>query len=141
LLRFLGVELFFLYDVLCAKDFNPNERTGFVFSRNNPKFLLAEQLQQAISLYYSTNAANRKAISESKPIRTKEKEIEPAKKYVHQCKHCLSIYDSATGEPENGICAGTFFESLPDSYSCYLCDAPKSDFFEKEQAQLGLQAV
>jgi len=141
LLRFLGVELFFLYDVLCAKDFNPNERTGFVFSRNNPRFLLAEQLRQAISLNYSTNAANRTAVTESEPIGRKEKEVEPARKHVHQCKHCLSVYDSATGEPENGISPGTSFESLPELYSCYLCGGPRSDFLEKEHAELGLQPV
>ena len=141
LLRMLGVELFFVYDVLCAKDFNPNERTGFVFSRNNPRFLLAEQLRQAISLYYSTKVVFRTANRKSKPVYEKEKKVEQARLHVYQCKHCLSIYDPPTGEPENGILAGTSFESLPDSYSCYLCEGPKSDFLQREHAQLYLQPV
>lgn len=44
--------IFHLYDILCAKDFNPNERTAFAFSKDNPKFLLAEQLRRAILSYY-----------------------------------------------------------------------------------------
>ena len=47
-----------VYDILCAKDFNPNERTGFAYSTNNPKFLLAEQLRRAILSFYNyRNAA------------------------------------------------------------------------------------
>jgi Nitrite/Sulfite reductase ferredoxin-like half domain len=44
--------LFFVYDILCAKDYNPNERTDFIFSSNNPKFVLAEQLRRAILSFY-----------------------------------------------------------------------------------------
>src|SRR6185295_3198319 len=47
---------FYRYDILCAKDFNPNERTGFVFSKDNPKYLLAEQLQLVIKAFYSHKA-------------------------------------------------------------------------------------
>lgn len=43
---------FYRYDILCAKDFNPNERTAFIYSRSNPKFVLAEQLRRAILSYY-----------------------------------------------------------------------------------------
>ena len=44
--------LFYVYDILCAKDFNPNERTAFAFSKDNPKFLLAEQLRRAVLSFY-----------------------------------------------------------------------------------------
>ncbi|MES1218516.1 MAG: rubredoxin [Bacteroidota bacterium] len=40
------------YDILCAKDYNPNERTAFVYSRDNPKFVLAEQLRRAVLSFY-----------------------------------------------------------------------------------------
>jgi hypothetical protein len=46
---------FYLYDILCAKDFNPNERTAFAFSKDNPKFLLAEQLRRAVLSFYKYN--------------------------------------------------------------------------------------
>ena len=43
---------FYTYDILCAKDYNPNERTDFVYSKDNPKFVLAEQLRRAILSFY-----------------------------------------------------------------------------------------
>src|SRR3954469_24585668 len=42
-----------VYDILCAKDYNPNERTDFIYSRDNPKFVLAEQLRRAVLSYYN----------------------------------------------------------------------------------------
>jgi len=53
LLRLGKFELFHVYDILCAKDYNPNERTEFVYSKDNPKFVLAEQLRRAVLSYYN----------------------------------------------------------------------------------------
>lgn len=140
LLRIFGFGMFYVYDILCAHDFNPNERTGFVFSRNNPKFLLVEQLRQAVAAFY-TNRASKTIVPEKKILPRKEKDTKPEKEYVHQCKHCLTIYDAKAGEPENGIAAGTAFESLADNYTCPLCEGSKSDFIKTEKDLLGLQAI
>ncbi len=56
LIDFLGIKLFKVYDILCAKDFNPNERTGEIFSRGNPKLVLAEQLRRCVLYYYRHRA-------------------------------------------------------------------------------------
>ena len=56
-LDFLGIKLFKVYDILCAKDFNPNERTEEIFSSNNPKFVLAEQVRRSVIKYYKYRAA------------------------------------------------------------------------------------
>jgi rubredoxin len=48
------------------------------------------------------------------------------KKYV--CNVCGYIYDPAEGDPDNGVKAGTPFESLPDDWICPMCGAAKSDF-------------
>jgi hypothetical protein len=45
--------LFNTYDILCAKDYNPNERTAFYYSTHNPKLVLAEQLRRAILSFYT----------------------------------------------------------------------------------------
>lgn len=42
----------YVYDILCAKNYNPNERTDFIYSRDNPKFVLAEQLRRAVLSFY-----------------------------------------------------------------------------------------
>ena len=47
-------------------------------------------------------------------------------KYV--CKVCGYIYDPATGDPDNGIAAGTKFEDLPEDWVCPICGAAKSSF-------------
>lgn len=46
------LKLFKVYDILCAQDFNPNERTAEIYSSNNPKFVLAEQVRRSILKYY-----------------------------------------------------------------------------------------
>jgi hypothetical protein len=56
LVDFLGIKLFKVYDILCAKDFNPNERTGEIFSKDNPKLVLAEQLRRCVLYYYRHRA-------------------------------------------------------------------------------------
>ena len=52
-----------MYDILCAKDFNPNERTGAVFSKGNMKFLLPEQLRRAILSFYAYQHTGNLAIA------------------------------------------------------------------------------
>lgn len=133
LLSIAGLGLFFVYDILCAQDFNPNERTGFVFSKDNPKFLLAEQLRRAILLYYrqqlnSIHAIEKAAIPKKETAPAGEK---PAQ--VHQCPHCFTVYDEAFGEPANGIPKGTSFAALPADYTCPLCEAEKSEFIRIEK--------
>ena len=55
LIRIGKIELFHPYDILCAKDYNANERTDFIYSKDNPKLVLAEQLRCAVLSYYSHN--------------------------------------------------------------------------------------
>lgn len=63
---------------------------------------------------------------EVKP-KTKLKEGgENMKKY--KCLLCGYIYDPAAGDPDNGVAAGTAFESLPDNWVCPECGAGKDEF-------------
>lgn len=52
------------------------------------------------------------------------------KKYT--CNICGYVYDPAVGDPENGVNPGTPFEKLPDSWTCPVCGAAKSDFSPEE---------
>ena len=122
-----GIEFFHRYDILCAKDFNPNERTGYAFSRNNYKWLVPEQLRRAIIGFYAQKANQQEAVIIKKPKKEVQlKEELPV--WIHQCPQCLSVYDATVGEPENNIAAGTSFTNLPEQYCCPLCEAPKSAF-------------
>lgn len=140
LLKLFGWELLYVYDILCANDFNPNARTGFVFSSNNPKFLLSEQLRRSVNAFYQ-NREGKMAIVEKVLPAKKEVEKKPVAQYVHQCTDCLTVYDETVGEPENNIAAGVKFESLPADYCCPLCDAGKESFTKIEKSKLGLQTV
>ncbi len=47
-----------------------------------------------------------------------------------RCIVCGYIYDPAEGDPDNGVPAGTAWESVPDDWVCPVCGASK-DQFEK----------
>jgi len=134
------LKLFFRYDILCAKDFNPNERTGFVFSKGNPKHFLAEQLKLAVNSFYSHQAKNSK-LSGKKETK-KEIAISPKKnEYVYQCPECFTVYDEKTGDSQQGIEAGVSYESLPGNYCCPLCETGKGSFIKIGKSTLGLQTI
>lgn len=144
LLSFLGYEMFHLYDILCAHDFNPNQRTGFVFSRNNPKFLLGEQLRRSILAFYN-NRNDKHSITDrqlyvQKEGLKKKKEAEIRQPdYVYQCKHCLTVCDLPDVAPHHDVDA--CFQQLPEDYSCSVCDAPKTAMMKVEKSILGLQPI
>lgn len=52
------------------------------------------------------------------------------KKYI--CDVCGYIYDSAVGDPDNGVNPGTSFENIPDDWVCPLCGVGKDQFSETE---------
>ena len=141
LISIFGWGFLHVYDILCAHDFNPNERTGFVFSQNNPKFLLGEQLRRSVIAFYE-NRADKTVVADKKVAVAGEKIMKKKLvEYVHQCKHCFTVYDEVAGEPDHGITAGTAFESLPQGYCCSLCESGKEEFIKVEKSVLGLQAV
>ena len=137
LIRIGKIELLHVYDILCAKDFNPNERTGYAFSKDNPKFLLAEQLRRAILSYYHYHG-EKGTIETRLPGKKDQQEAETNNEIVYQCKNCLTVYDEKIGDPENGIDPGTPFDELPLSYCCSVCDSPKEDYVPVKREAVGL---
>ncbi|MDR3310451.1 MAG: rubredoxin [Oscillospiraceae bacterium] len=47
------------------------------------------------------------------------------------CNLCNYVYDPETGDPENGVAAGTSWEDLPDDWVCPVCGAGKDEFEAK----------
>lgn len=140
LLRIGKWGFFYIYDILIAKDFNPNERTGVVFSRSNLKVWLPEQLRRALLEFYN----HQSKVLKTPERRTNRKETaisEIKNELVYQCCDCLSVYDEVTGEPENDILPGTLFEALPQTYKCPVCETGKEAFRKIEKTSLGLQTV
>ncbi len=140
LVDFFGIKLLPVYDILCAKDFNPNERTGEIFSSGNLKILLPEQLRRCIVKFYNYRKGINKAnttVQKSK----KENIITATEIDVYQCKSCFTVYDEVAGEPENGIPEATLFDNLPATYCCTLCETEKINFRKIKKSSLGLQPV
>ncbi len=137
LIRIGSVGLFHVYDILCAKDYNPNERTGFAFSKDNPKFSLAEQLRRAILSFYKFHGEKGEIVT-TPSVKKGSLVVEIKNETVYQCKHCLTVYDESSGDPECGIVPGTTFKQLPDSFCCSVCDATKEDFVQVKKETVGL---
>jgi rubredoxin len=136
LINVLGIRLIPVYDILCAKNFNPNERTGFIFSKGNPKSLLPEQLRRAVIKFYQSRLPNLKneLMIKDVPERTKE----TAQEFLYQCVACFTVYDERFGDLAQGIIAGTNFALLPDTYCCALCESPKNTFKTIKKSALQL---
>lgn len=140
LISFMGLHFLHVYDILCAHDFNPNERTAFVYSKNNPRFVLSEQLRRAILLYYQTKS-EKQSKREVVPPGPQKTGSAKEKDELFHCGHCFTEYHPATGDPEQGIVANTSFEQLPNEYACPLCEAPKVDFISGKKTERVLTPV
>ncbi len=137
LINFLGLKILPVYDILCAKDFNPNERTGEVFSRSNPRFILPEQVRRSILKFYKyrlntiqssqQNHGSQSGLSRPQDVA-----------FLYQCNTCLTVYNELIGEIQNNINPGTPFNDLPEDYSCVLCEESKSNFTKIDQSALQL---
>lgn len=49
----------------------------------------------------------------------------------YRCTICGYIYDPAEGDATQGIAPPKAFEDLPESWTCPVCGAPKSDFVKE----------
>ncbi|MCF3109721.1 rubredoxin [Niabella sp. CC-SYL272] len=132
--------LFYVYDILCAHAYNPNKRTGFIAGSNLPKFMLVKYLNRSLKDFYTRMADPNQLPAESASLPVPEIAA-PEDTCVHQCPHCLTIYDPCIGEPEHCIPSGTAFAELPSAYTCPLCDTGKDQFIKIEKTSLGLQTV
>ena len=137
IINFLGFKIFPVYDILCAKDFNPNERTGEVFSRGNPRFILPEQVRRSVLKFYQ----HRLDVLQINQRNTTFKEEHSAPQdaaFLYQCNRCLTVYNELIGEVHNHISPGTPFKNLPEDYCCALCEENKSNFTRIDQSALQL---
>jgi rubredoxin len=132
-----GIKLFPVYDILCAKDFNPNERTGEIFSRGNPRLILPEQIRRAVYKFYKQRQSAIKSNPQSVNMKTEDSSSKD-KVLLYQCSDCLTVYSEQLGELENNILPGTAFKDLSEDYCCILCEADKSNFRPIEQSELML---
>nr|WKN38378.1 rubredoxin [Tunicatimonas sp. TK19036] len=111
------------YNIMYAKDFNPNLFEFIYFAKGVSKEIIPSLLiELSINYYEQLNA-------KSSPLE-KQKQSSPqsSDKLVHQCMYCMGIYDDEIGDMTAGIQEGTSFEDLPEDYQCSVCGAGKDNF-------------
>ncbi|SHN31392.1 Nitrite/Sulfite reductase ferredoxin-like half domain-containing protein [Cyclobacterium lianum] len=117
-----------MFNILYSKDFNPNLSEYFYFVKNVPLETLPPLLIELSHKYYDQLEIPKSSESAENNENLIKK---PLKKY--QCSSCLTVYDEQYGDPASEILPGTSFLTLPDSYTCPLCENPKSAFKRIDQ--------
>jgi len=134
--KFLGrFDIFESYTISYAKNFNPNLCEYIDYARQVPHHRVAGVLQAVSKKFFGQLSALPTAIIQIPKQEGNEAYI------VHQCKHCLTVYDPTVGIPEQNIVSNTAFAELPGSFSCPLCEAPKSDFYSISIDKLIKQSI
>jgi len=118
------------FEISHARNFNPNDQEYVLYRENVLKEHLGTYLVSLVKLYYEQQSGKNIIPDHTFNQRVNEQQPLPNKEIMFRCSHCLTVYDSSIGEPENNIAAGTVFNELPPSYCCPLCEAPKEDFVQ-----------
>ncbi len=112
-----------LYNILYARDFNPTNITYHYYARGVRKEMIPALLIELSKLYFrQLNPEKEKSIGiEPKPDVS-------GSRTLHQCSNCLTLYDEQYGDVRSGIAPGVPFETLPDTYTCHVCESEKKYF-------------
>lgn len=112
------------YNILYAKNFNPNTVTYLTYATHVRKEVIPSLLVELSKLYF------RQLNPEKEP--SKEIRDEPivgrSALPVYQCSNCLTVYDPRYGDELAGIPPGLSFKDLPETYRCHVCDTGKKYF-------------
>ncbi len=110
------------YNVLYAKNFDPNTKEYIVHAQDVDKLELPNILIE-LSRKYFDELGNATLEISSTSSKKEQKEQD-----IHQCQECLTLYNAEYGDSTQGIEKGVLFADLPEDYHCSLCEAPKSNF-------------
>jgi rubredoxin len=111
------------YNILYAKNFDPNNVVHHTYARGVKKEMIPSLLIELSKLYF-------RQLNPEKEHTTEVKEDTHVNGYVtsYQCSNCLTIYDKKYGDPAWNIPPGVPFEDLPETYTCHVCDSVKKYF-------------
>ncbi len=114
------------YNVLYAKDFNPNNMVYQTYARGVKKEMIPALLIELSKQYFRQLNPEKETSSEMTETKNKSGPTDLTTRY--QCGNCLTVYDEKFGDPLSGILAGTLFKELPPAYKCQVCDGQLNDF-------------
>lgn len=112
------------YNILYAKNFNPNTIAYLTYASNVRKEVIPSLLIELSKMYFRQLNPEKET---SKEIRD---EVLPGRNTlpVFQCTNCLTVYDPRYGDELAGIPSGVNFAELPETYRCHVCDTEKRYF-------------
>ncbi|RED44916.1 rubredoxin [Seonamhaeicola aphaedonensis] len=113
------------YNLLYAKNFDPNTRQYIMHVQDVDKVELPGLLMELSKLYFEQLGNE----TEGETEQDIKKEL--SEEDVYQCSDCLTVYSEVYGDVTQDVLPNTPFENLPDTYTCSLCEAPKSSFKKK----------
>lgn len=117
------------FNVVYAKNFNPNTRTYVVYAQDVDKMNLPSLLMELTKNYFVQLGALNDDVVKPGSLKFGDEKVILE---VYQCKKCQTIYDPSVGDELANIPAGTFFEDLPKDYTCSVCDSGLEDFIPTE---------
>jgi rubredoxin len=124
------------YEILYRNDFNPRSDEYILFRKDMKKEHLATYLKSLCKYFYDCKAGEEMILHHVYRHRDTSRlggksaggdTPAEAGREVQECRHCLTVYDPALGDPEAGVPAGTALGSLAE-YSCPVCGSDKSAF-------------
>lgn len=113
------------YNLLYAKNFDPNTREYITHVQDVDQVELPGLLMELSQLYFEQLGLEREG---EKLIKDEDEVVDYE---VFQCQDCLTVYNEAYGDATQGIAPNVAFKDLPETYTCSLCDAPKSNFVKR----------
>jgi rubredoxin len=119
-----------LYNILYAKNFNPNSIAYNTYARNVKREIIPTLLIELSKLYFRQLNPDKEVMDE-----IKSEKVVVAKAIIYQCPTCLTIYDERYGDIACSIPVNTKFESLPSNYICHVCGNPKK-YFQKLETDI-----
>jgi len=117
-----------LYNLRYARRFDPNTRDYLDYARGVDRSALIELIIELSRLYFEQLNDRGEARIEM----TESKALPAQPSLFYQCSSCMSVYDPAFGDEDQGIPAGTLPVDLPQDYRCWTCGASKAHFSEVE---------
>ncbi|MDO1512816.1 rubredoxin [Maribacter confluentis] len=112
------------YNVLHFEHFDPNSQNYLTYAQDIDKIELPGLLMELSKMYFEQLGT---VVNEEE---TAQVEVQDKERSIFQCTDCFTVYDETLGDEINGIPAGTQFLDIKETYSCPVCDAPKSRFKE-----------
>lgn len=118
------------YNVLHAKNFDPNTLEYITYAQDVDKIELPGLLMELSRLYFE-QLGQIEVVNERNTSLEKIQQEEASQAF--QCINCLTVYDSRFGDKFSKIPSGTPFDHLQEDYCCPTCGTGKQRFRLVEQ--------